>query len=353
MLSKAKPSTTSAESQDTKKQPVTFPKNSLKEALRLARAIQDNNAGAPYNRLDLAKAVGYSPESSGFRTLIASSSRYGLTVGSHGAEKIALTDLGSPIVAPRNEEEKNTSLLQALKNIDVFKRVFQRFDQAKLPRDDLLKNTLVRDFGISQQDADGCLKILKENIAEWGIQDITEGNAWLRLDKLSSATTEEAVLPPSDDGTEKAQEEKPPESPIPQVFISHSKNAKILDQIKTILEFGQFHFIVAEEVETTSIPIPEKIFGLMSQCNSAIINISADENEKDPDGTYRINPNVLIEIGGAFLAYNGRVILLTDKRVKLPSNLQGLYRCEYEGDELSFNAAMKLQKELSQFRTIA
>jgi hypothetical protein len=106
MLSKAKPSTTSAESQDTKKQPVTFPKNSLKEALRLARAIQDNNAGAPYNRLDLAKAVGYSPESSGFRTLIASSSRYGLTVGSHGAEKIALTDLGSSIVAPRSEEEK-------------------------------------------------------------------------------------------------------------------------------------------------------------------------------------------------------------------------------------------------------
>jgi predicted nucleotide-binding protein len=88
----------------------------------------------------------------------------------------------------------------------------------------------------------------------------------------------------------------------------------------------------------------------MRECNCAIINISADEREKTDGGTYRVNQNVLIEIGAAYLAYNQKVILLTDKRVPLPSNLQGLYRLEYEGDELTWTAGLKLQKALTGFR---
>ena len=59
---------------------------------------------------------------------------------------------------------------------------------------------------------------------------------------------------------------------------------------------------------------------------------------------------MLVEIGAAFLAYNRRVILLVDKRLTLPSNLQGLYRCEYKGDELDSNALTKFQQGLLKFR---
>jgi predicted nucleotide-binding protein len=187
------------------------------------------------------------------------------------------------------------------------------------------------------------------------------GNDWLRTDKLVGAQVVTSKPAESDGGvapTSSSLESREPQAPQPpapapsRVFISHSKNRTVLDQIKTLLEFGQFQFVIAEDVETTSIPIPEKVFGLMRQCNSAIINVSADEKEKNEDGTYRVNPNVLIEIGAAFLTYNKKIILLTDKRVILPSNLQGLYKCEYEGDELSFNSAMKLQKALAGFRQL-
>jgi hypothetical protein len=337
-----------------------FPKNTLKDALRLAQSIQDNNAGQPYNRLDLAQSLNYSPESGSFRGLITSSNRYGLTQGSYQADKIALTELGKSIVAPRSDEERNEGLLRALKNAELFKMFFERFDQAKLPRDDLLKNTLIRDLGIPQEDVDSFVNILKKNLTDWGLLVDYKGSIWLRSDKLSSIKAVEKAMPslvsPEEEregleATRAPEEEKPcPPKKVSRVFISHSKNETILDQIKTILEFGQFQHIIAEDVETTSIPIPEKIFGLMKECNCAIINVSADEKEKNADGTYRVNPNVLIEIGGAFLAYDKKVILLTDKRVILPSNLQGLYRCEYEGNELSFNTALKLQKALAQFR---
>jgi hypothetical protein len=145
-----------------------FPKISLKEALRLPKAIHDNNAGQPYNRLDLAQAVGYSPESSSYRTLITWSSRYGLTRGSYAAEKIVLEDLGKSIVSPRTDSERAEAILQALRNIDLFKKFLERFDQSKLPRDDLLKNTLIRDFQISPEEADDCLLAIKENFNDWG-----------------------------------------------------------------------------------------------------------------------------------------------------------------------------------------
>jgi len=190
-----------------------------------------------------------------------------------------------------------------------------------------------------------------KNARELGIITEIKGSEYFQLSKL---------VPPTEVVEEKAEEipeEVTPEVIRPEikiekttVFISHSKNKKIVDQIKDILEFGQFDYRIAEETETTAIPIPDKVFGLMRDCNCAIINVSADEQEKREDGTYGVNQNVLIEIGAAFLLYNKKVILLADKRVQLPSNLQGLYRCDYEGNELTFNTAMKLQRALTEFR---
>ena len=55
-------------------------------------------------------------------------------------------------------------------------------------------------------------------------------------------------------------------------------------------------------------------------------------------------------IGAAFVLYDQRVVLLWDRRLKVPSNLQGLYRCEFEGSELSFTVGTKLAKAIKGFR---
>lgn len=62
-----------------KKTTSAFPKNTLKECLRIAQSIQDNNAGQPYSRLDIAASLDYTPEGSTFRTLITSCNKYGIT----------------------------------------------------------------------------------------------------------------------------------------------------------------------------------------------------------------------------------------------------------------------------------
>jgi len=339
-----------------------FPKFSLMDALKIAQSIRNNHNMHPYNRLDLASSVNYSPNSSSFRLLIISSNSYGLTKGGYQAEKISLTELGKSIVAYTTDSEKNSSLKSALFNIPLFKNFFTKFDQGQLPRRDLLMNSLNREYNVPLDKCGVVYDALMKNAKELGILKIIKGTGYIRMDLLSQdnvKTTEpQGTDSPEEDGVSENEVESPtgdepddnePPSFKPKVFISHSKNKKIVEQIKQILKFGQFEYVIAEETETTAIPISEKVFGLMKQCNCAIINLSVDDKEEED---FEINQNVLTEIGAAFLQYNKKVILLVDKRIakKMPSNLNDLYRSEYQGDELTVETALKLQKALSGFR---
>jgi len=134
-----------------------------------------------------------------------------------------------------------------------------------------------------------------------------------------------------------------------RVFISHGKNMELVEQVETMLGVAEIPYELAISEETSAIPVPEKVFNSMRKCNSAVIIVSVDEAPTEGE-TPTINQNVLIEIGAAFVLYNKKVILLWDKRIPIPSNLQGLYRSEFEGDELSWKSGMKLMKALKDFQ---
>ena len=90
----------------------------------------------------------------------------------------------------------------------------------------------------------------------------------------------------------------------------------------------------------------------MRSCDAGIIHIDLEEVPYGDSGqTFsRLNENVLIEIGAAIALYGKRVVLLCKKDTPLPSNLQGLYRCEYEGNQLDYSSTMKLLKTMQELR---
>ena len=75
----------------------------------------------------------------------------------------------------------------------------------------------------------------------------------------------------------------------------------------------------------------------MRSCGAGVLHVGAEGRYLDRDGA-------------AMALYGKRVILLVEKGVALPTNLQGLYRCEFEGDKLDYDSTMKLLKTFSQFR---
>lgn len=136
-----------------------------------------------------------------------------------------------------------------------------------------------------------------------------------------------------------------------RVFISHGSNHDVVEQIEVMLGLADFEPEIAEAEETTAIPVSKKVLGAMRRCQAGIIAVTVDESRKDDEDNFVPNENVLIEIGAAFVLYDERVVLLWDKRLEVPSNLQGLYRCEFEGDELSWTAGMKLMKAIKGFKS--
>lgn len=137
-----------------------------------------------------------------------------------------------------------------------------------------------------------------------------------------------------------------------RVFISHGKQRAVANQIKELLAFGKFDPVVSIEREATAISVPEKVFEDMRSCAAGVIHVGSEGKYLDRNGTEhsKINDNVLIEIGAAMALYGKKIVLLVDKDVTLPSNLQGLYRCEFEGDKLDYDSTMKLLKTFTQFR---
>jgi hypothetical protein len=130
-------------------------------------------------------------------------------------------------------------------------------------------------------------------------------------------------------------------------IISNS-NKKVAEQVEDE-EFLHYDYVMA--IRETRYHIRSK-FALMQGCDCAIINIAAAEQERRYSGLYVLNANVNSEINAAYLKYNTQVVLLVERKIDLPPNLKGLKRIEYDTDDLSFNAAMELERALADFRKI-
>src|SRR6266852_9988086 len=88
-----------SDSSSAKRKPWTFPKNTLEDAIRIPKEIEEKNAGNPMPAADLARAVGFRLANDWrFQDLVRSADQYGLVERTGG--NISLTKLGQDVVAP-------------------------------------------------------------------------------------------------------------------------------------------------------------------------------------------------------------------------------------------------------------
>jgi predicted nucleotide-binding protein len=347
-----------------------FPLTTLQQAQKVASAIVDNFASEGGSPPDIALAVGVSPTSSGWQGLAGAAVAYGLTQGGLNADLMKLTPLGRRLVAPEAEGEDIAARRESILKPRILREFFERYRRAKLPNDVIAGNVL-KSMGLPADRAEGALQIIKDNGRYAGIIRETPTGPFINLDSpgvpapmATPALPEPAALEEPEQHAAAAVQEVlkqvtattgslnlAPHSSN-RVFISHGKQRAIASQIKELLAFGNFEPVVSVERETTAIPVPEKVFEDMRSCAAGVIHVGSEGEYLDKDGNQfrKLNDNVLIEIGAAMALYGKKVILLVERGVALPSNLQGLYRCEFEGDKLDYDSTMKLLKTFSQFR---
>lgn len=343
------------------------PSCSVEEALVVPQAIWDNLAGKPCTPLQVCTALNLSPTSSKWRDLSGASIAYGFTSGGWNAKTITLEPLGKRAVAPTEEGDNCLAIREAVQKPTILGRFFEYYSGKKFPKDTIGENMLI-DWGVPKERAANVLSLIKENGLFANLLSEIKGSQYITFDDVSSTAIDinigqdesenEQTLPPAIAEKLDITQASNPIAATPsstsnnKVFISHGKNRQMVENLKELLKFGSFEPIVSVERESTAISVPEKVFSDMRACCAGIIHIEEEQTLLDANGTEHkvLNENVLIEIGAAIALYGNKIILLCHRGISLPSNLQGLYRCEYDGDKLDYDATMKLLKTFNSFK---
>ncbi len=212
----------------------TFPKNSLEEAIRVAKAIEDQNAGNPMRADVLVKAVGFNQSNDWrFLNLLRSANQYGLVSGSGPGATVKLETIGQDVVAPGSPSQRQAALLRAFRNVAEFKKVEDFYKGKKLPEDEFFENTLVREFAIPRERVRTFIEIFTTNLS------------YLR------------AFQPSDTSEEPEESKEAPKGEQkPAKIISADDTAKgrtFLETCFVMMPFGEWFDIYYQDLYTPSI----------------------------------------------------------------------------------------------------
>ena len=337
------------------------PSVDLDQALRIPGAVADHYASEPTTPLNVAAALNMQPTSGPFRTLCGASVAYGLTAGGYNSTTIEITSLGNRVLRPTREGDELVAKREALLKPRVVGEFLRRYDGSPLPKQEtaitVLEDMSVprergpKTFALIRTSAEslGLLKAIKgrEYVALDGEQPPSERNSGDPLDQSgedASEPADAAADAPSDRGRGTVPKNSRLDARKKRVFVAHGKNTTFLNAIKKLLSFGELEPVVSAEQHTVSQPVPDKVLRDMRNCGAAIIHVGAERILHDDDAKKHVvaNENVLIEIGAAMALYGRRFILLVDKSLELPSNLQGLYEVRYQGDQLDSATTISL-----------
>ena len=145
--------------------PWTFPKNTLEDAIKIARAIEEQNGGNPMKPDMLAKAVGYSAMADWrFLDLLRSANLYGLVTSSGKINPVGLTEIGQDVVAPSTPPARPKALQAAFRSVEDFRKVEDFYRGKKLPEDEFFENNLFREFSIPRERVKAFIETFTSNL---------------------------------------------------------------------------------------------------------------------------------------------------------------------------------------------
>lgn len=144
--------------------PWTFPKHTLEDAIRVAKAVEDKNAGNPMSPDMLARAVGFNQPDWRFHDLVRAARMYGLVSSAGPKAPVSLEKIGSDVVAPSSPDQRKQALREAFHSVETFKKVDDHYRGKRIPEDEYFLNTLTRDFGVRRDRVEKFAEVFSANL---------------------------------------------------------------------------------------------------------------------------------------------------------------------------------------------
>lgn len=283
-----------------------FPQFSIQEAMEIPKVIGAQNAGNPWAVEHIASALNTAKGTTRFFYLTSASRDYGFTTGTSKAKSIELTAQGRKLVFPATENDETQAMVEAFNNIDIFKKVYEYYQEGSLPEDKYLCNTLRENFGVDVSYHQDFIAIFKSNLDLIGQRGTLES---ISTNSHHVAGTNEAAVPNRDT--------------VGELFVIMPFSEKTADFPKGYFDEVYSSLLVPAAVEAGLTPKTAKRSGsdiIHSTIVSDIYNaqiVLADLTEH--------NPNVLFELGLA-IAFKKRVVLIRAKGTPAIFDVDNLMR---------------------------
>jgi hypothetical protein len=139
-----------------------YPRHSVEKALRIPRAILDQNAGKPSTPAEAAAFLHVGPKGP-FSVEIGSATKYGFLQRPE-AGKIEPTELARQILRPTTPEDEVKGYRQAILNAPEISDVYKHYRGENIPDDTFFKNTLAETFKIPDADFRDFKQIFVESL---------------------------------------------------------------------------------------------------------------------------------------------------------------------------------------------
>ena len=176
--------------------PPGVPRHSLEETLRVARALDEQFHGRPAPPELIARAMGMSPETARFRTLLNAAIEYDLIV--RGQDKLlAMTPVSRAILYPTAPGEALHAKRHAITRPQLAGKFYRFYDGKPLPPSEYGLQEL-QSLGVPRTVAARAFNIIVDNAKDIGAVVASRGDLYLDLSRVDVASVERAQSPPSE-----------------------------------------------------------------------------------------------------------------------------------------------------------
>jgi hypothetical protein len=155
-----------------------YPRNSLEKALRIPKAILDQNAGKDCSDDEVAHFLGLKSAKGDFAVEISSSIKFGLLIRP-SAGKLALTEIAKRILRPQNPGDSLLGLREAVMKAPDISSVYSHYRGEFLPDTQYFENALIDKFSIPKEKVQEFKEVFIETLKH--AQLITEQDGRLKV----------------------------------------------------------------------------------------------------------------------------------------------------------------------------
>lgn len=309
--------------------PWKFPKNSIEDAIKVVKALEEKFAGNPTKADYLVRAVGFNKSNDWrFLDLLKSGNLYGITSGSGATAIVRLEKLGEDIVSPSSPDQRQKALLEAFRNVEDFRRVEEFYKGKKIPEDEFFENTLIRNFNIPRDRVKTFAEVFLTNLDF--LRAFRASGEDLTKEGKPTATVVDAEPSISKEGKSRIREFLDTcfvMMPLGDWFDSYYKDV----YVPAIKEAG-FEPVRADELFGGT--VVEQIWDQINKSKVLLADLSGK------------NANVFYELGLAHAAKKP-VVFTSGKLEDVPFDLRHLRVIVYEVREPDWN--LKLKRSITSF----